>query len=347
MSEKSGKSSKNQTRIGLPYINSFRWIMFVALLNLAMAFIFQFGRPITKEVLLLDALICGIVTSIINVLYANYKIRKLRSAGELPSTMPESRLVQKLLRNPALLMTVLAIFFAFFMLIFSNLIIWFYEIETYTFPRFAVWKVIYSTILSAKILEIIVLRFVQPDCAREDDPEQTGEDTIKNPFPKKETFQNLFNTVIDDFGFNLLIGLLFGGTIIMDHNVILLQTTRSGVLISGFVLGIIVTFRMALPVAKGIKQQYEAGMLPVLPKRIPVIASIPRKPMQFSLVLLLPVAITSGVVFLGVFTFFGFEILNFFQFFVIRTIFVALLSKPIVKLAVLCYIQPEKEKQNV
>lgn len=334
-------SSKNRSSIGLPYINSFRWILFVAVLNLVIAFLFQFGRPITKEVLLMDAVVCGVITSIINVIYANYKIRRLRNAGELPKTIPESRFIQRLPRNPILLIVVLAIFFVAFMLLISCLILWFYEIDTYTFPRFAVWKVIYSTILSAKMLELIVLRLVQPDCAKKEDPEQMGQETIKNPLPRLETFKNLFNTIVDDFGFNMIVGLLFGGTIIVEHNVVILPTTRSGILISGMILGIIVTFRMALPIVQGIKLQYDAGALPILPEKMPVISLIPKKPVSFALVLLIPIVVISVLVFWCILTFFGFETLNFFQFFVIRTIFITLLSKPVVKLAVLCYIQPQ------
>ena len=129
--------------------------------------------------------------------------------------------MQKLPRNPGLLIIILAVLFSVLMVVLSNFVIWFYDIQTYTFPRFAVWKVVYSTILSAKILEVIVLRLVQPDCAKEGDPEQTGEDTIKNPLPRMESFKNLFNTVVDDFGFNMIVGLLFGGTIVVGYDVVL------------------------------------------------------------------------------------------------------------------------------
>lgn len=338
----SKNSRINHTKIGLPYINSARWILFVALLNLIMAFCFQFGRPITKEVVLLDAAICGITTSFINVAYGNYAIRRLRRAGELPKVVAQSRMMQKLPKNPILLMVILAVFFSMIMVMASNVIIWFYHIQTYAFPQFAVWKVIYSTILSAKILEVVVLRFVQADCAKQDEPEQNGEETIKNPLPKAESFQNLFNTIVDDFGFNMLIGLLFGGTILVGQDVVLLATTRSGIVISAFILGVIVTFRMVFPVAKNIRQQYEAGMLSKLPQKIPIIASIPRKPIHFTLVLLVPIVVLSIVVFWSVLTFFGFEELNFFQFFVIRMLFVTLLTKPVINLAALCYMQPEQ-----
>jgi len=70
------------------------------------------------------------------------------------------------------------------------------------------------------------------------------------------------------------------------------------------------------------------------------ISWIPASPSKFALTLLLPVMGVSLLAFWSIFTFFGFETLDFFQFFVIRMLFVSLLTKPVVRLAVLRYTQP-------
>ena len=236
--------------------------------------------------------------------------------------------------------------FSLIMFIFSLAVVWFFGIKTYTFPRFLVWKLVYSTILSIKICELSTLRYVQADCAKPGDPPQTGIQAVKNPLPKKDSFKNLFDTLVNDFGFNMLFGLFVGGTVIYEQNVVIPATTRSGIIIGGCVLGIVVCVRMVLPVATQIKALRDTGALPVLEKRTWV-SVLPEKPVRFMLSLLLPVMLVTAAVLWCVLTFFGFETLNFFQFFVIRTIYVFLLSKPVAMLSVMRYCQPPANKADV
>lgn len=326
----------------LPYVNRGFIILFVAALNLAIAFAFQFGRPINALVMLVDAGICGITTSIIGVAYTYVSMRRLRAKGALPQNVPVQPLMSRLPKNPVGLIAVFAVVFALIMLALTKATLWFFEISDFVFVRFAVWKVVYSVILSAKIIELAVLRFVQPDCASKDDPPQIGQQTVKNPLPRRSTFKELFSTVTNDFGLNMILGLVFGSTLVIDHNVVILPTTRAGIVISGLILGVIVTVCMVYPLAKQVCMLRETQQLPAREKRSAGLAWLPQTPLLFALVLLLPVMLLSACVLWAALTFFGFETLNFFQFFVVRTIYVTLLSKPVLLLALLRYSQPEK-----
>ena len=70
---------------------------------------------------------------------------------------------------------------------------------------------------------------------------------------------------------------------------------------------------------------------------------IPFSPMKFALILIVPIIVFAFLVFWGIMFFFGFEEVNFFQFWIIRLIFITLLTKPVVNLAILRYIQPKQK----
>lgn len=338
-----GKSSgqrEGRLLAGLPYIDNIRIILLTAAINLAAAFLFFYRRPLTVWSVLVDAGIFGMVTAFIDVFIVSGRVKKLRLEGRLPGEAPRSRLMSKLPKHPLLLSFALGVVFGLIAPLFNALVLRFYEVEAVTFARFAVWRVLYSTVFSAKIVELAILRYVQPDCATDSDARQQGMEKVKNPLPRVSTFKEWLNTVTDDFGFNMLFGLLLGGTIIRDHSVIIPPTTRAGIAISALILGAIVTARMAYPIAKNMRDAREGGGLPASEAEDRRVSWIPASPAGFALTLLLPIMGVSLLAFWAVFTFFGFEKLDFFQYFVIRMLFVSLLTKPVVRLAVLRYTQP-------
>lgn len=327
---------------GLPYINNLPLVLITVGINLLMAFVFFFGQEITFERFWLDAVVCAVTSTIICVVFVYLMVNRRRRQGALPREVPQSPLTQRLPKNPALFILIVAIVCALLMALVATVVVRFFEIQTYTFARFVVWKVIYSFVLSAKLIELAILRFVQPDCAPENAPAQTGSETVKDPLPRRETFLNLFNTVVNDFGFNMLVGLLLGGTVVYEKNVVIAPTTRSGIIVGGLVLGVILTLRMVRPVFKSISNLRDAGGLPPLEKRNPLVAWLPAKPTGFALALMPLIMVISAAVLWAALTFFGFETLNFFQYFIVRTLYVTLLTKPVVLLAVLRLRQPPK-----
>ena len=98
---------------------------------------------------------------------------------------------------------------------------------------------------------------------------------------------------------------------------------------------------MVYPLAKTIRASRDAGQLPPLDKRTGIVR-LPEKPFLLMLVLAFPIMVISAAVLWAVLTFFGFDILNYFQYFIVRTIYVSLLTKPVTQLIVLRYRQPAK-----
>ena len=139
-----------------------------------------------------------------------------------------------------------------------------------------------------------------------------------------------------DFGLNLILGLCLGGVIVQDHSVVILPVTAEGVTISGSVLGAVITWLVIWPAAKAVWQGTEA----VQTSRLP----LPGAPLHFAAALMLPVMVLAAVFFKAVFCLFSFSALDFFQFFCIRTAFVALLLRPVVWLAAFCRKRSHRAK---
>lgn len=326
----------------LPYADTWQGYLVTLAINLAAALLLYFVFGINRRIILVDALGCGVITAITTVAIVYPAVCRLRSLGLLPRAVPEHRWLLMLPKTPVPLIAVLGVVFGAVMYAIAWLILWYFSITEFALHRFIVWKLVYSTIISFKLTELVIMRLAQPDCAAANQPEQTGTAVVRNPLPGRETFKHLFNTVVDDFGINIIIGLFVGGTVITaDHAVIIPATTRSGIVISGLVLGAIVSFFLTLPVATSIKAVRDEGQLPPLEKSNRWVSWIPEKPLSFTLALLVPIMGISAAVLWAMLTFFGFEVLNFFQFFIVRTIYVVLLSKALVPLAVWRYRQPE------
>lgn len=319
--------------IVLPYLNRWPILAGVALINVIFALLPALWG-LSHASILQDAAICGATTALICT-YASWSaLKKAGARGELPTQVPISPLLQKMPASPLGFSLVSAGAAMVAMPLLTELLLRFYAIKSYSLLRFAVWKVAYSCVLAAKMTELIILRFTQPDCAPTGKQPQTGSAVVKNPLPQGHYFKNLFNTVSADFGFNLILGLLLGGTQIKDTHVVLLPTTRQGIVMSGLILGIIVTFRMAYPIAKQIFASAIAPA-PAALKCLGCIKRLPQTPFGFSLALLPAVMLVSPFVFWLAFALFDFRQLDFFQFFIVRSLYVWLITKPVLKLAIL------------
>lgn len=338
-----------ERRVGLPYANNLPVILITVITNLAAAFLFHFRSGVTLTGFISDAAICGMTMALCDGLYVYYAIQKMRKDGQLPRTVPQSAFMQRLPKSIAGCIVIFAAAFGVIMALFSAAVVWFFDIQIFTFPRFLVWKLVYSLILSAKVIELTILRFVQPDCIKAGDPLQTGTDLVKNPLPRRDTFVHLFNTVVEDFGFNMVMGLLSGGAFVdaASKCVIIAPTTRSGIVLGGLILGLVITLRMVYPVAKQINAVKASGALPPMERRSWCMTWLPEKPAFFALALTLPTMVLSAAVLWAALTFFGFETLHFFQFFIVRTIYATLLSKLVTMLAILRYRQPGAAQRAV
>ena len=324
-------------RRGLPYADNLPVVLLTAAINLACVFIFYYGREIDLKGVLTDSFYCGVITPFINVFVIGSCVARLRALGSLPAAVPVNALMMRLPKNKFLLALLFAAVFGPLTPLVNLALIRFYGITNFGFVQLALWKAVYSCLLSAKIIELTILRYVQPDCGTAREREQHGAGAVKDPLPRVSVFKEWFNTVADDFGFNMLVGLLFGGTVIEGYNVIIPPTARSGIAITAVIMGLIVAARMAYPVAKNVKAA--AGAQAGAPQNR-LLGLLPAAPWKFALTLAIPIILLSFAAFWSVMAFFRFDELNFFQFFLIRAIFVSLLSKAVVWLAVRRYFQP-------
>ncbi len=333
------ESRKELWSNGLPYVNNFPVVFLTVAINLACALIFFYGKTITRSHVMTDACICGVTTAFIDVFAIWHLMKELRARGKLPQKVPRSRLMAALPKNPAALASILAVIFGVLTPLVNKFLLWFYEISSIQFEQFAVWRTLYSTILSVYIVQIAIFRCVQPDCGDRETP-QKGSSKVKNPLPRISTFKEWFNTVTDDFGLNLVLGLFLGGTVIEGKNVIIAPATLASIHYSAIALSLIVTARMVYPVARTLRNARDSGSLPPARETDRRISWIPESPAKFALVLLPPLMLCTYVFFRALMTFFGFDVLNFFQYFALRMLWTTMLTKAVTKLAVWRYLQP-------
>ncbi len=328
----------NKIRTELPYLNNLPMALLVAGINLALAFVFQYGRLLAMEDLLIDVAICGLVTAFTSLGYARWAVEKRRRQGALPSQVPVSTFMQNLPKAYLPLSILTGLASSVLMAAVTWALLRFYPETAYSFPRFLVWKIGYASWLAAKVIEFGIFRYVQPDCVKPGDPSQEGRQTVKNPLPRKEMLARLYTSVTADFGMNLLIGLALGGTQIQGDLVLIMGVSQEGVLITGLILGLIISILMIKPTLASVQQIAYAGDLPPAQSKNPW-SLLPSSPWALTGIFLLPTMILSALSFWAIMYFFGFESLNFFQFFIIRTAYTKLLSRLLERLAIQRYRQ--------
>jgi hypothetical protein len=332
----------------IPYVNNTTAILITLIINLAATSFFYLGMELDSRTILVDSVYCTVLTSIIDVFLVYFILRAKKTRGWIPEKAPINQWIMLLPINPLMLSMVFAIAFGLFTLCGIYFLLEFYQVVTLRFPQMLAFKLIYSLILSAKIVEYAIFRYIQPDSAdrfrrpvgdaRTD--QSSGQD-LKNPLPRVEYFKNLFNSVTTDFGTNLLIGLLLGGTVIKGTAVIIAPTHITATPIAGCVTGIIITLSVVPSIAQGILSARYSGEIQGVPDVNLWLGWLPSNRWLLSLLLAVPIAIITALTFWSVMTFFNFETLNFFQFFLIRSLYSSILVPQLAKLVCIRFIQPD------
>lgn len=88
---------------------------------------------------------------------------------------------------------------------------WFFQIESFYFISFLFWGMLYALLFSAYMIKLIIFRYVQPR-AFEGNVIQTGSPEVRLIFPSISTLKDEYNAAMVDFGLNLVVGIIFGGT---------------------------------------------------------------------------------------------------------------------------------------
>ena len=326
----------------LPYLNNWKLIVLTIGINSVFAFIFwhpDFGI----DALLWDTVYCAVITTFLDVFIISRLLQKRREKGILPRNVPTSRLICLLPRNPFGLSVIFALIFMAIMCVVNSVLFRFYALQTLSLSQFIVWKSVYSLVLSVWIIEYAIFRMVQADCGQGESSDHLFSETVRNPMPRIAWFTSFFQGMIFDFGFNVAVGLLFGGTVIHEMMVILLPTPcrGSGMLISTSLTGVIVAFFVIPTIALRVMTTMREHSVPLLDKADRFFARIPRNRWLLTLFMLPFFVLSTVLVCGGIFVLFDFDSLNFFQFYLIRVFYISMLCRAVLPFIIRRYRQPD------
>ena len=328
---------QKKNRASLPYLNGGKLIALTIGVNVLCAFFF-WHAGFGLKALLEDTVCCSAITAFLDVFAVAHLIGGRRLSGEIPP----HRLIRLLPRSRFGLSAVLALTAAAAMCGVNGGLFRFYALQSLSLTQFLFWKAIYSLVLSSWLVKLAVFRLIQPDDGTAASPDAIRGEEVQNPLPRIGWFAAFLKGMVFDFGFNVACGMLFGGTVIRGAEVVLtpIPCRGTGMLIATALTGIIVAFFVIPSVAAGVTAALRSGSVPPLETRSRFFAAVPRNRWLLTLFLLPFFVLMTILVCGGVFLLFGFERLNFFQFYLIRAIYVSLLCKALAPFIIRRYRQP-------
>ena len=332
-------------KIRLPYIDNAKAVLITIAINIGVVFVFNWRSDgVNFQDVLWDTLFCAVITTIINMWIVLSGLKKLRAAGQMPQQAPVSRLMQKMPKNPFAFGVVCAIIFAALTVGINALILRFFDLQTMTFVPWMAYKLIYATVLSIKIVEFCIFRYVQPDIenttvltvianeVKQSGKIKTSSQSIKNPLPKISVFKEMFGSVTGNIALNIIIGSLLGGAVTQtDGSVVIFPTTVEGIPIAGLIFGCIT----GILVTNGVLKAMNATILASGPAILETATNdrrftrMPKRKGALMALTTLSVMIFSAVALPVILHLFGKTVLNFYQFSVFITIYASLISKPL------------------
>ncbi len=318
------------TNVPLPYIDNARTVSLTLLLNLLLSWLFRLDRYGTLDIVV-DAVICALLTVVIDIAVVWRGVRKAKVAGTVPAEVPISRPMMLLPKTPLGLIAVFGLLFAVLCAVVNFAVFSWYGFESWTFGQFLLYKLVYSLVLSERIVSLGILRLVQPDC-RESDDEHASPNVqpVKNPLPSLSGVQELFSTVAA----NLALQLFFNPY--LDRYTI--GGDRS--IIAEAVIGSAVTcFIVVGMMAKTLDMARANGEFNVPSNRL--LMFFPKNRWLFALWCTLAAAPIAAVVFVGLFRFYGFESWTFYEFFWVKIAYLTVLSKVLVSFSLRRFTQPD------
>ena len=274
----------------------------------------------------------------------------MRAAGQMPTQVPVSPLMQKLPQNPFALGAMYAVVFGVLIVGINGLILWFFGMQTMGFVPWLVYKLIYATVLSVKIVEFCIFRYVQPDFTNtvhgvdtETEKEYSGK-PVKDPMPQISVFNEMFGSVTTNIAMNIIIGSVLGGvTVLADASVLIYPTTVEGIPITGLVFGFIV----GILVTNGIVKEMNSIILASGSAMADVLAPdkrftwMPKGKVALTAFICICVMIFSTVALPIIMKIFGIAIMNFYQFTIFITVYATLISKPLSYVLIQRCMQPD------
>lgn len=333
-------------KVSLPYVNNAKAILITLLINLAVAFLLSWPGGISYAGVLRDSAFCAATTVTIDLWIVYASMKKMRAAGQMPSPAPVSLFMQRLPQNPFALGVLFIIAFGVLTAGANALVLWFFDMKAMTFVPWMAYKLVYSTILSVKITEYAIFRYVQPDWASGAalHTEATPAMPVKNPLPKISVFKALYGSVTGNLAMNIIIGTALGGVVVNpDSAVIVYPTTVQGIPITGLVFGLI----SGVLVTNGVLSRANAiiraasGTAETLPAPDKRFTWMPVKRIGMICIVCICLMPFSAAALWAVMTLLGLSIMNFFQFTVFITVYATIISKPLSHVLIRRCMQPD------
>ena len=318
------------TKPSLPYIDNAKAISITLLLNLLLPWMFRLDRYGAGDIIV-DAVICALLTTIINVLVVWHFVRKARAAGIVSKEVPVSKLMMRLPKNRLGLIAVFGVFFAVLCVGINYTVFTWYGFESWTFGQFLLYKLVYSLILSERIVSLCILRLVQPDCGTSDDDHSaTISQPIKNPLPSLSGMHGLFSNISANLALQLFFNPYVGTyTIGGDRSIIM----------EGIIGSVITCFIIVGLITKTLDMARANGEFNVPPKRWLML--LPKNRWLFALLCSLLAAPIGVAIFVVLFQFYGFASWTFYEFFWIKMAYLTVLGKILVAITIRRFTQPD------
>lgn len=322
------------TGIALPYIDNAKTVAVTLLLNLLLAWLFRLNQYEARDIVV-DAVICAWLTVVIDVMVVWHCVKKARAAGAVPQEVPVSQLMMRLPKNRFGLIAVLGVVFTALCVGINHTVFSWFGFESWTFGQFLLYKLVYSLILSERIVSLGILRLVQPDCRQPDDVHTTPiaqpvAQPIKYPLPGLNGIRELFSTV----SANLAIQLFF--------NPYLGEYTFGGarsIIAEGVIASAVTCFIVVGMLTKTLDMARANGEFHVPPNRWLMIW--PKNRWGFACLCTLAAAPIAATVFVTLFQLYGFTSWTFYEFFWVKMAYLTALSRILVAATIRRFTQPD------
>ena len=347
-------------RIKLPYVDNYIAVLISIVINLVVVFIFNWPGGISYFGVLLDTATCVVITVIVNMIIIYILIKRMKAQRSVPRQVPISSLMQKLPKNPVVLAVIYIVFFGVVTVAINAVVLWFFGMNDLNFITWLVYKLIYTTVLSIKVVEYCIFRFVQPDWTNEEereseDLEAAGGKPIKDPLPKISVFKEMYGSVTANIGMNMILGAFLGSVTVGVGSVVsIAPTTIGGIPISGLVFGLITGFLVSSAIIKSMRTgilnaaalaETSTENAESVPTETPAgdrrFTWMPKRRLPLTALICVAVMIFSYFALPTLMWLFGREIMSFYQSIIFMTVYASLLSKPLVYILTKRCTQPD------
>ena len=208
-----------------------------------------------------------------------------------------------------------------------------------SFWAWTAYKLVYATMLSVKIIEYCIFRYVQPDWANATSSagkakRATPEKPVKNPLPKISVLKEIYGSITGNIALNIIIGSTLGGVVIgPGGSVVIYPTTAQAIPITGLVFGFICGALVTTGVVNGVNAAIlasDANSMALEKMAADKLYTwMPKGKIALLCVVCACTMAFSAVALWGAMMLFGISVMNFYQFTVVITVYATIVSKTI------------------